>query len=152
MALFQSTQVFPRPRDEVFAFFCRPANLIAVSPPELYMKLEEGPDLLQLGSRVVLRGRRWGISQRIVSEVTALAQGESFTDVQIEGPFRKFEHTHRFREVAGGTEVLDQLEFEPPGGMLGLLVTVGRIEKDLTWIFEYRTRKLAELLGGQEVR
>jgi hypothetical protein len=38
----------------------------------LHLKVEEGPEVLQLGSRVTVRGRRWGIPQRVVSEVTSL--------------------------------------------------------------------------------
>src|SRR5262249_50066389 len=147
MGVFRSSQTFPRPLEEVFAFFRDPANLVRVSPPELHMELVEGPESLEAGARVVIRGRRWGIPQRIISEVTAFEPNVAFTDVQVEGPFRKWSHTHRFAAVPGGTRVEDEIEYEPPGGLLGFVVTAGMIERDLTWIFEYRTKKLAELLG-----
>jgi ligand-binding SRPBCC domain-containing protein len=148
MSAFENTQVIPRPIEEVFAFFRAPANLIAISPPELHVRLVEGPELIALGSRVVLKGRRWGIPQRMVSEITAFEAPVTFTDTQIEGPLRKWVHTHRFESVAEGTRLSDRIEFEPPGGMLGLVVTAARIERDLKWIFEYRTQKLIELFGG----
>ncbi len=147
MPVFQSSQTFPRPPEEVFAFFRRPANLLQVSPPELHMRLEEGPEELSLGARFKVRGRRWGVPQRIVSEVTVFEPNVTFRDVQVEGPFRKWEHTHRFETVPGGTLATDVIEFEPPGGILGLVLTAGMIERDLKWAFEYRTKKLAELLG-----
>ena len=42
----------------------------------------------------------------------------------------------------------DRIEFEAPGGLVGLVMNEGRIGRDLQWVFEYRTLKLHELLGG----
>lgn len=148
MPIFETQQTFARPVAEVFDFFCRAANLVRVSPPELHMVLEEGPEVLELDSRLTLKGRRWGVPQRIVSKVTAFEPGVSFTDEQVEGPFRRWKHTHSFEALpAGGTRTTDRIEFEPPGGALGFLVTARFIEKDLKWVFEYRQQKLRELLG-----
>ncbi|HKI33314.1 MAG TPA: SRPBCC family protein [Gemmataceae bacterium] len=148
MPVFEASQIYPRPVEEVFAFFRAPANLVKISSPQLHMRLVEGPAQLELGSRVVLHGRRWGIRQRVLSEITAFEAPVTFTDTQVEGPFRKWTHTHRFEAADGGTRVSDHIEYEPPGGLLGLVVTAGMIERDLKWIFEYRTQKSAELLGG----
>jgi ligand-binding SRPBCC domain-containing protein len=147
MARFERTTRFARPVAEVFDFFAQPANLVRVSPPELHMQLVEGPERLALGSRLVLKGRRWGIPQRIVSEVTAFEPGVSFVDEQREGPFGKWAHTHRFAADDDGTCVQDQIEFEPPGGLLGFVITEGWIRSDLEWVFGYREKKLRELLG-----
>jgi ligand-binding SRPBCC domain-containing protein len=147
MPVFEASQVLPRPPQEVFDFFRSPANLVRISPPELHMALVEGPALVELGSRIVLKGRRWGIPQRVVSEITAFEPPAAFTDTQVEGPFRQWVHTHRFEAVPGGMRVLDRVEYEPPGGLLGLVARPSLIERDLQWVFEYRTKKLTELLG-----
>ena len=39
------------------------------------------------------------------------------------------------------------LLLEPPGGLLGLVLSASMIERDLKWVFEHRAKKLAELLG-----
>jgi ligand-binding SRPBCC domain-containing protein len=150
MPVFQATQAFPRTVEEVFAFFRRPANLLLVSPPELHLRLVEGPEELGLGSRLVVKGRRWGVPQRIASEVTAFEPNVAFTDEQREGPFRKFVHAHRFEAVPGGARMTDTIEYDPPGGLLGLVATAARIERDLRWIFAYRTARLGELLGRSD--
>jgi ligand-binding SRPBCC domain-containing protein len=147
MPRFEHTMSFRRPCIEVFDFFQRPANLIRVSPPELHMQIVEGPERLQLGSRLTLKGRRWGIPHRIVSEVVAFEAPKSFTDELREGPFKKWVHTHRFMAVAEGTQVEDTIDFEPPGGALGLLITESFILQDLDKLFHYRAAKLRELLG-----
>jgi hypothetical protein len=111
------------------------------------MKVAEGPELLELGSRVVLQGRRWGFPQRVVSRIVEFVPNEVFADEQVEGPFRKWLHRHEFAVAPGGTRVTDRIDFEPPGGALGLLVTASFIERDLKWIFDYRSQKLRDLLG-----
>lgn len=148
MAQFAKTMLFPRALQEVWDFFLRPANLVLVSPPQLHMKLVEGPERLELGARVVLKGRRWGVPQRVESQVVAFEPLVMFADEQRKGPFRKWHHTHRFAAVAGGTQVEDLIEFEPPGGLLGLIATEGFVRKDLEWVFAYRAEKLRALLGG----
>jgi ligand-binding SRPBCC domain-containing protein len=147
MPVFEASLNFARTVPEVFEFFRQPAHLVRVSPPELNMRLAEGPERLQLGSRITLLGRRWGVPQRVVSEVTAYELDVYFVDEQREGPFRKWIHTHRFEAIPGGTRVHDRIEFEPPGGLLGMVVTAAAVERDLQWVFAFRSEKLKELLG-----
>lgn len=150
MPRFERELLVQRPLEEVFDFFANPANLVKVSPPELHMQLAAGPDRLNLGSTVTVKARRWGVPHRIVSEVTAFEPGVMFADRQRHGPFGKWDHTHRFEKNVGGTLIRDEIDFEPPGGMLGLVITARQIEKDLHWIFEYREKKVRELLGTVE--
>jgi len=148
MPQFKSSLVHPRPLAEVFDFYIRPANLIRVSPPQLHMRLVSGPEIAHQGARVVLKGRRWCIPQRIVSEITLFEPGVRFVDEQRAGPLAKWVHTHGFATVPQGTRVTDDIEFEPPRGLLGLLLSERMLLRDLQWIFDYRMRKLAELLGS----
>jgi ligand-binding SRPBCC domain-containing protein len=86
----------------------------------------------------------------MVSAVTAFEMNEFFTDTQVEGPFGKWVATHRFEAVPEGTRVSDHIQYEPPGGLLGLVLTAAFIERDLQRIFAYRTAKLREPLAGRE--
>jgi len=148
MPRFEMVENLAAPLSRVFDFFSRPANLVKISPPELHFQLVSGPEQLHLGARVTLQGRRWGLSQRLVSEVTTWEPEQLFVDEQREGPFKKWIHTHRFEALPdGGTRVTDRIEYEPPGGMLGFVITVKAVERDLKWIFEYRREKLAELFA-----
>jgi len=147
MPSFLASQTFPRPIADVFDFFVQPANLLRISPPDLHMKLIEAPTRVQLGSRVIFSGRRWGVSQRLVSEVTLFEANALFADEQRDGPFKKWLHWHQFESVSGGTRVIDRIDFDPPGGIMGLMVTAQWIEKDLKDIFEFRSQKLREILG-----
>ena len=147
MPLFEAVTELASPPPEVFDFLCRPANLIQVSPPELNMTLLDGPERLQLGSRVTLQGQRMGVRQKIVSEITACEPTHLLVDVQREGPFGRWVHTHRFEVSAAGTRMTDSILFEAPGGLLGFVLTNRRIEEELKWVFAYRAKRFKELLG-----
>ena len=149
MPVFERTTTIPRPPAEVFEFLCNPANLIEVTPPDLNMRLVEGPKRLALGAQIVLQTRRWGFAQRIVSKITAFETDRQITDEQIEGPFKKWVHSHLLEESGAGTCMTDRIDFEAPGGLLGLVFTQEAIEGELEEMFQYRTEKFAELFGNK---
>jgi ligand-binding SRPBCC domain-containing protein len=135
------------PLNQAFAFFRNPVNLIRVAPPALQLQLESGPAEVQLGSQMTLVGRRWGLRYRSVIEVIAFEPDACFIEEQMEGTFRKWIHAHRFRAFAdGATRVLDEIDYEPPGGMLGLLLTPAAVEHELKEYFHHRNGALAEIL------
>jgi ligand-binding SRPBCC domain-containing protein len=147
MPRFESVCRLARPVAVVFEFFCQPANLLRVTPPDMHVRLLEAPRRLELGSRLTIEVRRWGIGQRIESLVTVFEPDVIFADEQVKGPFRRWVHTHRFAACEGGTRVTDEIEFEAPGGMLGLVVTVPSIERDLQKAFAYRIKQLERIFG-----
>ena len=60
------------------------------APPELHLHLVDGPAELQMGSLLTLRGRRWGVTQRMVNEITAFEEGALIVEEQRQGPFRSW--------------------------------------------------------------
>jgi ligand-binding SRPBCC domain-containing protein len=130
----------------VFEFLSHPANLLKVSPPDMHLKLIAAPERVAVGVRVTVRARRWGISRSITNEVTALEPETLMIDEQREGPFGRFVHTHRMEPTPAGTRLTDRVEFEPPGGFLGLILTAARVERELREMFEFRDRRFRELL------
>ena len=151
MGRFETEITLQRPIEEVFDFFLRPANLLLVSPPELQLHLVEAPELLQFGSRIILQSRRMGMPQRLVSQITALETNARIVDEQREGPLRKWAQSQQFEGVPEGTRVTFRIDYEPPGGMLGFIVTAAAIDKELRWLFGYRIAKLQEILGNHKL-
>ena len=151
MPHFEMAEELSAPLTRVFDFFSRPAKLIEISPPELHFKLLSAPEQLTLGARIVLQGRRWGLSQRLVSEVTVWEPETWFVDEQREGPFKKWVHMHNFEALpSGGTRVTDRIDYETPGGMLGFVLTSKVIEHELKWIYTYRREKLTQLFNAPD--
>jgi ligand-binding SRPBCC domain-containing protein len=148
MPRFEMVEDLSAPLSRVFDFFSRPANLLKISPPELHFELLSAPEQLALGARIMLQTRRWGVSQRIVSEITVWEPQTYFVDEQQQGPFKKWTHSHAFKALPDAqTRVTDTIEYEPPGGMLGFLITARAVEHELKRVFEYRRAKLVQLLN-----
>jgi ligand-binding SRPBCC domain-containing protein len=145
---FETSQDFAFAVGRVFDAFTRPANLVRVMPPELHFRVIEAPERLELGSRVTVQGRRWGLGQRVTSAVTAFEAGVYFVQEQVSGPFRRWAHGHQFESLPdGGTRVSEAIDFEPPGGLLGLHLTAAAVERELARVFAHRKAQWVELLA-----
>jgi hypothetical protein len=144
--VLERAQVVPVEIDEAFAFFADPWNLEAITPPWLGFQILEAPPTLERGSLLRYRLRLFGLPLRWRTEIVAWRPPFGFTDVQLAGPYRRWEHTHRLTPVDGGTEIHDRvlyrLPFEPLAGLLAP-VTVGPW---LRAIFDYRARQTAARL------
>ena len=105
----------------------------------------EAPAILELGSRITVLGRRWGISQRMTTEVVAFEPGRLLTDEQRAGPFRSFRHTRIVDSFGESVRLTEKIEFEPPGGLAGLLMSASRIREGLAELSGYRNRAMADI-------
>src|SRR5262249_40299477 len=105
-------------------------------------------EALAVGARLVVRVRRWGVSRQVASAITELEAPRRIVEEQTDGPFRAWRHAQELRPTATGTLLRDVIDYEPPGGMLGLLMTAGAIEADLERAFAWRTERLRERLGS----
>jgi ligand-binding SRPBCC domain-containing protein len=140
-----------RPRAVVFEFFADPRNLEQLHPAWARPRwLTPPPARLAAGAvldfRVARLPGRWRV---IVREFDAPYR---FVDVQLNGPFARWEHRHRFTEGAegeGGTWVEDRVTYQLPLGPLGRLAHGLGAGRRVRALFEYRDRRLRELLGSK---
>ena len=147
MPTFEHTETHPASPARAFDLFRRPAVRNQLTPPEMHLQMVDGPAELQLGSRLTLRGRRWGVTQRMVNEITAFEDGVLIVEEQRQGPFRSWKHTQRFTPTPeGGVRIDDVIEYERPGGVLGRLATTEVIGRELERVFFYRQARVTELL------
>jgi ligand-binding SRPBCC domain-containing protein len=130
----------------VFDFFADAWNLEAITPPWLRFQILEAPATLRRGSLLAYRLRLFGVPICWNSEIVEWRPPFGFTDVQVAGPYRRWEHTHRLSPVGGGTEIHDRvlyrLPYEPVVGVLAPLT----VRPWLRAIFDYRARQTAALL------
>jgi ligand-binding SRPBCC domain-containing protein len=137
----------PLPRDEVFPFFADPLNLEVITPPWLAFRILTPPPLtMEAGRRIDYRLRLHGVPVRWQSEITRWSPPHGFVDEQRVGPYRSWVHVHEFEERAGGTVVLDRVDYEVPGGRLVDRIAV---EPDLRRIFDFRRDALRKALLAQ---
>jgi ligand-binding SRPBCC domain-containing protein len=140
-------QWLPLSQAETFAFFERPENLALITPPWLGLRLL-APAAIEMRAGVTLdyRVRLLGVPGRWRSLIAEYDPPHAFRDVQVRGPYRRWDHLHRFRSQAGGTLIEDLVVYEVPLGPLGALVDRLVIRRRLRAIFDYRRRRLDDLL------
>ena len=90
-----------------------------------------------------------GLSIRWRTLIERFEPPASFVDVQTEGPYRLWRHTHSFADVPGGTAIADQIEYELPLGPLGILARAVFVRRQLDEIFGYRRRVIDEIFGAR---
>jgi ligand-binding SRPBCC domain-containing protein len=107
--------------------------------------LTPAPIEIREGSLIDYRLRLHGVPIRWQSEITAWQPPFRFVDEQRRGPYRRWRHEHLLVSRDGGTLNQDIVQYDVLGGAF---VNRLLVERDLKRIFEFRERKLIELLAG----
>ncbi len=125
---------------EAFRWHARPGALERLTPPwEPVQVLERTGNGITDGARVTLGIRLGPLRWRWVSEHRAYRQDEQFCDVQIAGPFARWEHTHRF--VPDGTsacDLEDHINYALPLEVVTQRVGGALVRRKLDRLFAYR--------------
>jgi NADH dehydrogenase len=149
MAMHRLTafQFIPQPIDEVFGFFADPRNLGRITPPSMGFRFLTNDFAMRQGLEIEYRlTPLFSIPVHWKSLIDRFEAPYSFRDVQVEGPYRRWAHSHEFREADGGTWVEDQVDYELPFSPLGEL---GHwlIKGELTRIFQYRAQTMRSVFA-----
>jgi ligand-binding SRPBCC domain-containing protein len=145
--IVESRMWLPKPRAEVFAFFADPANLVRVFPPSLGLRLLGPPPTLSAGATFDLRLSWLGLPLRWRAFVREYDPPFRFLDVQVRGPYARWEHRHIFLAEAGGTTVEDRIVYRLPLGSLGKLAHTLLVHRQLQSLWRHRRLKISALLA-----
>ena len=145
----------PRPRPELFAFFADPRNLAAVQPAWARPTwLAEPPSRLDAGTVLDFSVRVAGVRVRWRVMIREFDSPFRFVDVQLWGPFARWEHRHRFLEgpeseagSAVGTWIEDRVTYRLPWGPLGRAAHVAGVGRRIRALFDFREAYLRDRFG-----
>jgi ligand-binding SRPBCC domain-containing protein len=132
-------QVVPRPLNEVFPFFADPRNLGRLTPPSLGFDILTPPPIeMREGALIDYTIGVLGIRMHWRTLISDYDPPQSFTDVQLKGPYLFWHHSHTFRQTDRGTVVGDEVRYILPFGIFGRLVHALLVKRQLRQIFDFR--------------
>jgi ligand-binding SRPBCC domain-containing protein len=138
---FRQSFIIECPIERVWHFYTDVKHLETITPKKIELKIirTTNQNIVQ-GQEIWVSGKifeKMGRRMKWHSKITFLKSHE-YIDEMLSGPFKKWRHLHRFHNIEGKqTEIIDEVEFELPYGILGKLIE-GYAYKQLQNIFEYR--------------
>ncbi|MDO1500355.1 SRPBCC family protein [Winogradskyella maritima] len=142
-------QNLPIPLKEAWQFLSDPANLKTITPDYMGFNILSGADREMYPGQIIqyIVTPVMGIKTKWVTEITHVRDNEYFVDEQRFGPYALWHHKHFIKEIEGGVEMEDIIDYKIPLGWLGQLVHPILVKPKLEEIFSYRKEKLEELFG-----
>jgi uncharacterized protein (TIGR01777 family) len=129
------------PAEDVFWWHARPGAFERLTPPWTGVTVAERRGGIEDGARVVLKIPVGPTYVRWVAEHRDYIEGRQFCDVQVEGPFARWEHTHRFEPNGPRACVLeDRVKYALPLGAVGGFIGGALVHRMLERMFAYRHR------------
>jgi ligand-binding SRPBCC domain-containing protein len=144
-------QFLPASPSDVFAFFGDAANLERITPAWLHFQFVHAPPAqLAAGRRIEYRIRLAGVPLRWRTRISSWDPPRGFVDVQERGPYRLWEHTHRFERFGAGVLMTDAVRYALPCGALGRAAHALAVRAALASIFDHRYVAVRSLFGCAE--
>lgn len=150
MGDFQASVVIPRSREVTFNYLRDPKNFLKLFPSVSKHVDVRLPEILDQGACLEFNFKAMGSQIQIVQEITDLMLGERIVAKQLKGPFKLWVHEQHFTDAAGGGTLLtNSIRFDPPGGLLGFLVTRKQVMAHLEdWVGKGHALLLKTLSEG----
>ncbi|MEX1384044.1 cell division inhibitor [Lutibacter sp.] len=144
-----SKQKLPITVDKAWEFLSSPKNLKTITPAYMSFDIVSGADKPMFAGQIIqyIVTPVLGIKTNWVTEITHVVDQQYFVDEQRFGPYALWHHKHFIKEIDGGVEMEDIIDYKVPFGFIGRLVHPILVKPKLTEIFNHRTKKLIELFG-----
>lgn len=132
---------------EAWDFFSSPKNLRDITPSHMKFDIRyiSGGNKMYAGQIITYKLQPLpGIPVSWTTEITHVNEPNFFVDEQRFGPYALWHHQHRFKEVEGGVEMEDEVNYAIPLGFLGRIAHWCFVGKKVKSIFDYRFKVLEE--------
>jgi len=108
--------------------------------------------LINLNETVTWRAKHLGVRQTLTSKITQFERPFHFRDSMLRGIFKRIDHDHFFEEIAGGTLMRDEFDYDAPLWILGNLADFLFLERYMTDFLIERNRLIKEIAESEKWR
>ncbi len=144
MPIYEKRSVIDVAAPALFAWHTRPGAFERLAPPWEHMRIVSRHGGIADGSRMTLEVRRGPLKTRWEALHRDFIDGRQFTDVQVAGPFRRWEHTHKVEPNRDGQSTLiDHVDYALPLGPLGAMAGGAYARRMMDRLFTFRHRRIA---------
>tara|TARA_B110000003_G_scaffold75930_1_gene77544 strand:+ start:1376 stop:1837 length:462 start_codon:yes stop_codon:yes gene_type:complete len=145
----KTKQKLPISSKEAWQFLSNPNNLAEITPKYMNFKILSGADRPIFAGQIIQYKVTpvFGITLKWVTEITHVKENEYFVDEQRFGPYSLWHHKHFIKEINGGIEMEDIVDYKIPFGILGQIAHPLFVKNKLRQIFKFREKKLIKLFG-----
>ena len=142
-------QNLPISLNEAWDFLSDPKNLKVITPDYMGFNILSGADRPMFAGQIIqyIVTPVLGIKTNWVTEITHVVDKQYFVDEQRFGPYALWHHKHFLKEIPGGVEMEDIVDYKIPFGALGRLMNPILVQPKLNEIFEFRRKRLIEIFG-----
>ncbi len=146
----KSKQQLPITLDVAWKFLADPKNLKTITPEYMGFFIASGAEKEMFPGQIIqyIVTPVYGIKSQWVTEITHVEYQRYFVDEQRFGPYAFWHHKHFIKEIPGGVEMEDIINYKIPFGVIGQLLHPILVKPKLDEIFEYRRKKLIALFGA----
>lgn len=146
----RAEQFLPISAQEAWSFFSAAENLAQITPPDMDFKILTDHDGTEIYEGMLIDYTvkpLFGIPVFWQTEISKLQKPAFFTDRQLRGPYKLWEHTHTFTPKPGGVLMEDVVRYQLPLGILGTIAHSLIVKRRLNQIFSYRKKILNKLFN-----
>jgi len=149
---FNAEQFLPITLNKAWEFFSDAENLAVITPPSLAFKV-----LTPLKDKEIYEGMLidykvsplFKLPMHWQTQIAKVDKPFSFTDRQMKGPYKLWEHTHHFFEKENGILMKDKVKYQLPYGVIGELAHSILVRDKIENIFAYRKQVLNQIFNGK---
>jgi ligand-binding SRPBCC domain-containing protein len=147
---FKVKQLLSMSLDKAWFFFSDPKNLSKLTPQWLNLKITSDlPNEMYEGMIISYKVHPvLGIPINWVTEITSVEEKKYFIDEQRFGPYKLWHHQHHFKEIDGGIEMEDIVNYALPFDPFSRPFNTFLVEKKIRTIFEFREGVLKKLFSN----
>lgn len=148
--IFKSEQFLNIDIHTAWDFFSSAGNLAVITPPEMAFKINTNLEGVEVYKGLIIDYTvrpLFGIPLKWKTEISEVNRPFLFIDKQVKGPYKIWEHTHKFIEKDSGVLMQDEVKYQLPLGIIGSLVHNFIVREKIKKIFKFREETLNRLFN-----